>query len=116
MIDLVSITNKNNKQHSKKWPYIPDHPYRILIIGRSGSGRKKVLLHLIKGQDDSDKMYLYAKYLSKPKYEFLIKTREYEGKNYFKDPNAFIECSNIMNYENITRILMTITQTGKERF
>ena len=33
MINLDSITNENNKKHNKKWPYIPDHPYRILIIG-----------------------------------------------------------------------------------
>ena len=49
MIDLVSITNKNNKQHSKKWPYIPDHPYRILIIGRSGSGKTKHIASFDKG-------------------------------------------------------------------
>ena len=40
MINLDSITNKNNKKHSEKWPYIPDHPYRILIIDDSGSGEK----------------------------------------------------------------------------
>ena len=39
MINLDRITNENNKKHNKKWPYIPDHPYRILIIG--GSGWKK---------------------------------------------------------------------------
>ena len=32
MINLDSVTNKNNKKHNEKWPYIPDHPYRILII------------------------------------------------------------------------------------
>ena len=38
MINLDSITNENNKKH-EKWPYIPHHPYRILIIGGSGSGK-----------------------------------------------------------------------------
>ena len=38
MINLDIITNENNKEDNKKWPYIPDHPYRILIIGGSGSG------------------------------------------------------------------------------
>ena len=33
MINLDSITNENNKKHNEKWPYILDHPYRILIIG-----------------------------------------------------------------------------------
>ena len=40
---------------------ITDHPYRILIIGGSGSGKTKVLLHLINEQNDIDKIYLYAK-------------------------------------------------------
>ena len=74
-----------------------------MIIGGSGSGKTKALLHLIKEQDDIDKIYLYAKDLSKPKYEFLIKEREYAGRKHFSDPNAFIECSNTMGdvYENI---------------
>ena len=103
MINLDSITNENNKEHSKKWPYIPDHPYRILIIGGSGSGKTNALLHLIKEQDDIDKIYLYAKDLSEPKYEFLIKKREYAGTKHSSGPNAFIECTNTMDdlYENI---------------
>ena len=47
MINLGSITNKNKKKHSEKWPYIPDHPYRILIIGGSGSGKTNVLINLM---------------------------------------------------------------------
>ena len=39
MINLDSITNENNKEHNEKWPCIPDHPYRILIIGGYGSGK-----------------------------------------------------------------------------
>ena len=34
--------------HNLNWPYIPDHPYRILIIRGSGSGNTNVLLNLIK--------------------------------------------------------------------
>ena len=94
MINLDSITNENNKEHNEKWPYIPDHPYRILIIGGSGSGKTNALLNLIKEQDDTDKNYLYAKDLSEPKYEFLIKKHKDVGTNHFDDPNAFIECSN----------------------
>ena len=91
MINLHSITNENNKERNEKWPFIPDHPYRILIIGGSGSGKTNALLNLIKEQDDIDKIYLYAKDLSEPKYEFLIKKREDAGTKHLNDPNAFIE-------------------------
>ena len=47
MINLDIITNENNKEHNKKWPYIPDHPYRILIIGSSASRKTNTLLNLI---------------------------------------------------------------------
>ena len=50
MINFDSITNENNKKHNEKWPYIPDHPYRILIIGGSGSGKTNTLLNLINEQ------------------------------------------------------------------
>ena len=48
MFNLDDITNENNKEHNKKWSYIPDHPHRILIIDSSGSGKTNALLHLIK--------------------------------------------------------------------
>ena len=70
MIDLDSITHENNKEHNKKWPYIPDYPYRILRIGGSGSGKTNALLHLIKEQTDIDKINLYPKDLSKPNMNF----------------------------------------------
>ena len=47
MINLGSITNENNKEHTEKWPFIPDNPYRILIISGSGSGKTNALLNLI---------------------------------------------------------------------
>ena len=103
MINLDSITNKNNKEHNEKWPYIPDHPYRILIIGGSGSGKTNALLNLIDEQNNMDKIYLYAKELSDPNYEYLIKKRKKIGIKHFNDSNTFIECSNTMDdvYENI---------------
>ena len=103
MINLDSITNENNKEHNEKWPYIPDHPYRILIIGGSGSGKTNALLNLINEQDHIDKIYLYAKDLSEPKYEYLIKKHENGGIKHLNDPNALIERSNTMDgvYKNI---------------
>ena len=73
---------------------IPDHPYRILIIGGSGSRKTNVLLNLISQQDGIDKIYLYAKDLSEPKYEFLIKKLENVGIKLLNYSNRFIECSN----------------------
>ena len=103
MINLDSITNENNKEHNEKWSYIPDHPYRILIIGGSVSGKTNALLNLINEQNNIDKIYLYARDLSEPKYEYLIKKREDAGIKHLNNPNAFIECSNTMDdvYENI---------------
>ena len=76
MFNLGNITKENNKEHNNKWPYIPDHSYRVLIIGGSESGKTNALLNLISQQDDVDKIFLYAKNLSKTKYEFLIKKCE----------------------------------------
>ena len=50
MINLDNIVNNNNEKHNENWPYIPDHPYRILIIGGSGSGKTNTLLNLINEQ------------------------------------------------------------------
>ena len=103
MINLDSITNENNKKHIEKWPYIPDNPYRILIIGSSGSVKSNTLLNLINEQLDINKTYLYARDLNKPKYKILIKKCKNAGIRHLNDPNAFIECSNTMDdvYENI---------------
>ena len=67
LVNLDSITNENNK----KWSYISDHPYRILIIGGSKSGQINTLINLINEQHDFDKIYLYVKDLSE--HETLIK-------------------------------------------
>ena len=103
MINLDSITNENNKKHNEKWPYIPDHPYRILIIGGSGSGKTNALINLINEQNGIGKIYLYARDLNEPKYDYLIKKREDAGKKHFNNAKAFIECSNTMDdvYENM---------------
>ena len=61
MTNFDEYTNENKKDHNLNWPYIPDHPYRILIIGGSGTGKTNALLNLINNQQDIDKIYLYAK-------------------------------------------------------
>ena len=61
------------------------------------------MINLINEQNDIDKIYLYARDLSKPKYEYLIKKREDVGIKHVNNSNAFIECSSTMDdvYENI---------------
>ena len=51
MFKVDDIANEKNKDHNKKWPYIPDHPNTMLIIGDSGSEKSNVLLNLVSQQD-----------------------------------------------------------------
>ena len=103
MINFNEYTNENIIGHNSKWPYIPDHPYRILIIGASGSGKRNALLDLINNQPDIDKIYLYVKDPYETKYQYLIDKREKLGLDHFDDPKASMEYSNDMQdvYKNI---------------
>ena len=103
MINFDNYVNENKTEHNEKWPDTPDHPYRVLIIGGPGSGKRNALMNLTNEQEDIDKIYLYARDLSEPKYEYLIKKREDVGIKHVNNPNAFIECSSTMDevYENI---------------
>ena len=91
MFNLDVVTNRNNKDDDKRWPY------RMLTIGPSGSGKTNELLNLIHKQDNCsivDKIYLYAKDLSEPKYQFVIKKREDAGIKNLDEPSAFIDYYN----------------------
>ena len=103
MINFDDVTKENIKEHNPNWPQIPDHPYRILIIGGSGSGKTNSLFNLINEEPDIDKIYLYAKDPYEAKYQFLINKRESTGLKHFNDSKAFIEYSNDMDdiYKNI---------------
>ena len=72
------------------------------------------MINLINEQDDIDKVYLYARDQSEPKYEYLIKKREDAGIKHLNNPNAFIECSN--NMEDVMRILIITIQAAEEKF
>ena len=96
MINFDDYANENDTEHNSKWSYIPDHPYRIAIIGGSRSGKTNALLNLINNQPDIDKIYLSAKDPYEAKYQLLINKRKSTGLKYFNDPKAFIECSNDM--------------------
>ena len=97
MINFDEYTNENRIKHNPNWPYIPDHPYRILIIGGSGTGKTNALLNLINNQQDIDKIYLYAKDPYEDKYQYLINKKESVGINRFNDHKAFTEYSNDMH-------------------
>ena len=103
MINFDDITKEETKEHNPNWSIIPDHLYRILIIGGSASWKKYSLFNLTNQQPDIDKIYLYAKDPYEAKYQFLIKKREDVGTKHFNDSKAFIKYSNDMVgvYENI---------------
>ena len=76
MLNFDDVTKENIKENNRNWPQIPDHPYRILIIGASGSAKTNSLFNLINQQPDIDKIYLYAKDPYEAKYQFLINNQE----------------------------------------
>ena len=112
MINFDNYTNENKTEHNSKWPYIPDHPYRILIVRGSGSGKTNALLNLINNQPDINKIYLHAKDPYKAKYQYLNNKREKVGLDHFKDPTAFMKYSDDTQdvYKNIEEY-----NSGKER-
>ena len=63
MFDFDDITNENNAEHNLKWSYIRDHPYRILKIGGSGSGKTNALLNLIKHRDSDLSTALFKRFI-----------------------------------------------------
>ena len=92
MLKLDKIVNNENEDE--------DRPFRMLIIGPSGRGKTNALLHLIYNLNKTtpiDKIYLYAKDLAEPKYEFLINNRKNAGIKHFNDSTEYTEYSDDMN-------------------
>ena len=94
MINFDDVTKENIKERSPNWSQVSDHPYRILTIGGSGSGKTE--------KPDIDKIYLCAKDPSEAKCQFLITKREDVGTKHFNNSKAFIEQSNAIDdiYKN----------------
>ena len=69
MINFDECTNENKTEYNLKWSYIPDHQYRILIIGGAVSGKTNALLTIMNNQPGIDKIYLYVKDPYKAKYQ-----------------------------------------------
>ena len=88
--DIVSNKKKSSSEHN-------DWPFRMLIIGLSGSGKTNTLLHLIEKFHPIDKIYLYVKDNDEEKYQYLINKREQLGIKNLNDPHAFIEYLGDMN-------------------
>ena len=61
MISFDDVIYGNNTKRNPNWPCIPDHPYVILIIAGSKSGKTNLLLNSISYQPDIDKLYHQAK-------------------------------------------------------
>ena len=59
MINFDDVTKENIKEHNANWPQITDHPYRILIIGGSGSRKTNSLFNLINEEPDIDNNNYY---------------------------------------------------------
>ena len=97
------ITKDNVKEHNPNFLEISGCPYRILIVGGSGSGKTNAFFNLINNEADIDKIYLYPKDPYKVKYQLLINKRQRTGLKYLNDSKAFIEYSNDMDdiYKNI---------------
>ena len=103
MFNFDYITKEDIKEHIPNWPEIPDHPYRILIVRGSGSGKTNALCNLINNEPDIEKKYLSDKDPHKAKYQLITNKRESTGLKYFNDSKAFMEYSNDMQnvYKNI---------------
>ena len=97
MFNFDYITKEDMKQHNPNWPEIPDHPYRILIVGDCGSGKTNALLNLINHEPDIDNFFLYAKDPYEAKYQLLINKRESAGLKYLNYSKGFIYYSNDMD-------------------
>ena len=91
MINFDDITKWNIKEHNPNWPQIPDHPYRILTAGGSGSRKTSSLFNLTIHQADIDKTYLYAKDPCERIYQLLINKGEITVLKHFNDSKAFIK-------------------------
>ena len=102
---------RNQTEHDPNRPHIPNHPYRILIIG-SGSGKTNALLNLISYLQDIDKIYQYAEDPYEPRYQLLIKKREDAGiKHYYsyKSFHGIFKHNNINDYNpNTNRKILIV--------
>ena len=95
--NIVSNKSENKDTTGSSSLELNNWPFRMLITGPSGSGKTNTLLHLINNLHPIDKIFLYAKDINEPKYEYLINKREQAEIKNLNDPHAFIEYSDDMD-------------------
>ena len=107
-IKVITMTKSYDElvkiNHNPNWSCIPDHPYRILTIGGSGSSKTNVSLSLIQNQrPDIHKIYLYVKDPFKSKYQLFIDGKEKVEIKNLENTKAFIDYSETIDdvYENL---------------
>ena len=105
MLNLDNIVSNKKENKDNNWPF------RMLIKGPSGSGKTNVLLHLINNLNPIDKIYLYAKDIHEPKYEYLKNKSEQAGTKNLNNPRAFLEYSDDTN-----DVLDDINNYNKNRY
>ena len=76
MFNFDCIAKEDTKEHNPKWPEIPDHLCKILIIQGFRSEKTNALLNLTNHESDIGRIYLYAKGPYEAKYQFLINTEK----------------------------------------
>ena len=114
MINFDSIVNKEKVEHNTNYPYIPDDPFRVLIIDGSGPGKTNSLFNLLHYKD-YEKIYLFIKDPGKAKYNYLIEKRQqvrlrYGGINRFIEvysdlndlnPNINIDANSLIVFDDV---------------
>ena len=114
MINFDDYENKT--EHNLKWPYIQDHPYRILITGGFGSGKTNALLNLINNQLDIDKIYLYVKHTYEAKYQFLLNKRQSTGSKHLMIQKLLLSIQMICKMKMFIRILKNTLQVKNIKY
>ena len=93
MFKFDYITKEDIKEYIPNCSEIPDHSYRMLIVGGSGYGKTNALLNLINHKPDIDKKFLYAKIPYKAKYQLLINKRKSTSLKYLNDSKFNMEAA-----------------------